>query len=173
MNRQTDVFVEQIVKKKFGPADYAIAILAVVAGLALAAVSFFVPGVGVLILVLDAVGVYYLITSRNLEFEYSVTNGDITVDRIINRRRRKRVINTDAQYIEDIGRYDPKRLANKQGYAKIVASQYDDGRGSWYFCARDPKKGNILVVFDPEEKVLGAIKPFLPRQVAFSAFGRN
>lgn len=173
MNRQTDVFVEQIVKKKFGPSDYAIAVLAVIAGLAVAAVSFFVPVVGILILVLAAVGVYYLITSRNLEFEYSITNGDITVDKIINRRKRKRVINTDAQYIEDIGQYDPNRLNGKQGYTKIVVSQYADGHGSWYFCARDPKKGNIIVVFDPDEKVLGAIKPFLPRQVAFSAFGRN
>lgn len=173
MDRQTDVFVEQIVKKKFGPKDYAVAVLAVLVGLIVIALSFLVPAVGVLILVLAAVGVYYLITSRNLEFEYSITNGDITVDKIINRRKRKRVINTDAQYIDDIGKYDPNRLSNKQGYTKIFASEYDDGRNSWYFCAHDPKKGNILVVFDPEERVLKAIKPFLPRQVAFSAFGRN
>ena len=173
MDRQMDVFVEQIVKKRFGPKDYAIVVLAVLAGLVVIALSFLIPAVGLLILVLAAVGAYYLITSRNLEFEYSITNGDITIDKIVNRRKRKRVINTDAQYIEDIGRYDPHRLANKQGYTKIFVSEYDDGRNSWYFCARDPKKGNVLVVFDPEEKVMKAIKPFLPRQVAFSAFGRN
>ena len=107
MDRQTDVFVEQIVKKKFGPKDYAVTVLAVLVGLIVIALSFLVPAVGVLILVLAAVGVYYLITARNLEFEYSVTNGDITIDKIINRRKRKRVINTDAQYIDDIGKYDP------------------------------------------------------------------
>ena len=31
-------------------------------------------------------GVYYVISSRSLEFEYSITNGDIAVDKIINRR---------------------------------------------------------------------------------------
>ncbi len=173
MDRQMDVFVEQIVKKKFGPKDYAIMALTVLVGLIVIAVSFLIPAVGILILVAAAVGVYYLITSRNLEFEYSVTNGDITIDKIINRRKRKRVINTDAQYIEDIGKYDPHRLANKQGYTKIFASEYDDGRNAWYFCARDPKKGNVLVVFDPDDRTLKSIKPFLPRQVAFSAFGRN
>ena len=173
MDSLSDVFVEQIVKKRFGPKDYAVTVFTVLAGLAVVALSFLVPALGVLILVLAVAGVYYVVSSRKLEFEYSVTNGDITIDKIINRRRRKGVIRTDAQYIEEIGKYDPRRLENRRGYAKIFVSEYDDGRGGWYFCAHDPKRGNVFVIFNPNERVLRSIKTFLPRQVAFHAFGRD
>lgn len=169
-----DIFVEQIVKKKFGSKDYLIMTATVIGALLLLLLSLmFIPGFAFLILIGLCFGVYYLITSRNLEFEYSVTNGDITIDKIINRRKRKRVISTDAHSIEEIGKFKPEVLRNKNGYTQFFTSDYDDGRGSWYFCAHDTKRGNILVVFSPEEKVLNAIKPFIPRQVAFSVFGRN
>ncbi len=168
-----DIFVEQIVKKKFGPKDYLIAAATVLAGLVLVFLSFLYPPVAFLVLIGVCFGEYYIISSRSLEFEYSVTNGDITIDKIINRRRRKRVLSADAHDIEEIGKFRPDLLQRKSGYARFFTSEYDDGRDSWYFCAHHPQKGNVLVVFDPEEKVLKAIKPFLPRQVAFSAFGRN
>lgn len=168
-----DIFVEQIVKKRFGTKDYMIAVATVLGGLIVLFLAMLYPPVAFLALVGVCFAAYYIISSRSLEFEYSVTNGDITIDKIINRRRRKRVISADAHDIEEIGKYRPELLKGKSNYTRFFTSEFDDGRGSWYFCAHHPKKGNILVVFDPEEKVLKAIKPFLPRQVAFVAFGRH
>lgn len=172
----TDIFVEQIVKKKMGPKDICIICLTVLVGLTLIALSMavqwlflFVP----MILIGVCAGGYYIITSRSLEFEYSVTNGDVTIDKIINRRRRKRVISVDAHTIEDMGKFRPEIVKQKSGYKPYFASQYDSGEGSWYFCAHSQKEGNVLVVFNPEEKVLHAMKPFIPRQVAFVAFDRH
>lgn len=168
-----DIFVEQIVKKRLGPKDYAIITVTVFVGLVLIFLSLLIPAITFLVLIGVCIGAYYLITSRSLEFEYSVTNGDVTIDKIINRRKRKHVVSVDAHEIEEIGKFQPDLLRRKSEYAKFFTSEYDDGRESWYFCARTSKKGNVLVVFDPEEKVLNAIKPFLPRQVAFVAFGRH
>ncbi|HEX3016440.1 MAG TPA: DUF6106 family protein [Caproicibacter sp.] len=168
-----DIFVEQIIKKRLGPKDYAIITATLLVGLTLTCLSIFILAFAFIIWVLVCVGVYYLITSRSLEFEYSITNGDITIDKIINRRKRKRVISIDAHQIEEMGQFKPELLRNKSQYKKFFASEYDDGRNSWYFCARSSKEGNVLVVFNPEEKVLNAIKPFIPRQVAFVAFGRK
>jgi hypothetical protein len=168
-----DIFVEQIVKKRLGPKDYAIITATVFVGLVLIFLSLLIPAITFLVLIGVCIGAYYLITSRSLEFEYSVTNGDVTIDKIINRRKRKHVVSVDAHEIEEIGKFQPDLLRRKSEYAKFFTSEYDDGRESWYFCARTSKKGNVLVVFDPEEKVLNAIKPFLPRQVAFVAFGRH
>ncbi|HAH79153.1 MAG TPA: hypothetical protein DCL64_06515 [Ruminococcaceae bacterium] len=167
-----DIFVEQIVKKKFGPRDYGIAAATVVVGLALIFLSLQIPPIVLLVTVGVCFAAYYIISSRNLEFEYSVTNGDITIDKIINRRRRKRVISVDAREIEEMGRFHPDLLRRKAGCTRVFTSRQDSG-GEWYFCAHHPQKGNVLVVFDPEEKVLKAIRPFLRGQVAFVAFGRN
>jgi hypothetical protein len=168
-----DIFVEQIVKKKFGTKDYLVFPATAFGGVILVLLSLLAPAFSLLVLIGVCFAAYYIITSRNLEFEYSVTNGDITIDKIINRRKRKRVISADAHEIEEMGKFRPDLLKNKSGYTHFFTSEYDDGRESWYFCAHSTKKGNILVVFNPEEKVLNAIKPFMPRQVAFSAFGRN
>lgn len=134
-----------------------------------------IPFLAIFILVAVCFGAYYLITSRSLEYEYSITNGDITIDSIIYRRKRKRVISLDAHSIEAMGIYKPEEHSGKSYDSRIFASTSYDGRdaNSWYFTARHPQMGNVLVVFNPEEKVRNAIKPFLPRQVARDAFGRN
>lgn len=168
-----DIFVEQLVKKQMGSKDYAVITAVIVGGLALIVASMNIPMITFLVLIGVCFGGYYLITSRSLEFEYSVTNGDITIDKIICRRKRKRVLSVDAHDIEDMGKFKPELLKNKSNYKPYFASRCDDGRDAWYFCAHTAKNGNVLVVFDPEEKVLNAIKPFIPRQVAFVVFGRN
>jgi hypothetical protein len=118
-------------------------------------------------------GAYFIFTSRNLEFEYSITNGDVTVDKIINRSKRKRVVSFDAHLTEEIGKYDPQKHLGKPYEKRLFVGVSDDGQDAWYMTFRKPDFGYTLLVFNPEEKVLTAIKPFLPRQVARDAFGRN
>lgn len=169
-----DVFVEQIVKKKFGPKDYLIFAAVILLGLVLAFLSIlFLLPFAILVFAGICFGAYYLITSRSLEFEYSATNGDITVDKIIYRRRRKRLISLDAKSVEEMGKYDPQKHRGGDYAARIFASELDSGEGGWYFTAHHPKLGHVLVVFSPEERILEAIRPFLTRQVAKDAFGRH
>lgn len=169
-----DIFVEQIIKKKFGLLDYAVAVGSVLVGLALILLSvIFIPYLSAFVLIGVCFGAYYAISSRSVEFEYSVTNGDITVDKIIFRRKRKRILSVDAHEVDAMGKYNPEEHRGKSYAGRYICSVRDNGEGSWYFSAHHPKKGYILVVFDPEEKVLNAIRPFLPRQVMQSAFGGN
>ena len=157
----TDVFVEQLVKKRMGPKDYAIIAAVIIGALVVVFLSFLVPFLSVFIIVGACFGAYYLITARSLEFE------------VISRRNRKRVLSVDAHDIEEIGKFRPDLLKSKTSFKLYFVSEYDDGRNSMYFCAHTAKYGNVLVVFDPEERTLNAIKPFIPRQVAFVAFGRH
>lgn len=168
-----DIFVEQLIKKKLNGKDFLIIAGIIAAGVILIIASTLIPMISAIVLVGVCFGAYYLITSRNLEFEYSVTNGDITIDKIINRRNRKRVISMDAHNIDFMGRYDPKVHSGKNYAARIMVTESGDGEDAWCFAGNHPQKGSVLVVFNPDEKVLAAIKPYLPRQVAINAFGRN
>lgn len=168
-----DIFTEQLIKKNMGPKDYAIITATILGGILLIVLSMMVPSISFLVLIGVCFGAYYLITSRSLEFEYSVTNGNITIDKIISKRKRKRVISVEAHDIEAMGKFKPEIVKSKNGFKPVFVSQYDDGRGAWYFCAHTTKEGNVLLVFDPDEKVLSAIKTFMPRQVAFVVFGRH
>jgi len=173
-----DVFVEQIIRRKLNGKDFAISIGISLAGaivlfLCLTFGMTYLGAMAFLLMIGAVYGVYWVIMSRNLEFEYSVTNGDLTIDKIVNRKKRKRIISFDVKNAEEIGKYDETRLQHKNFEKKYFTGVHEDGRDSWYITCRSAKTGYVLVVFDPEERVLEAIKPFLPRQLRFEVFGRK
>jgi len=173
-----DIFVEQIVKKRFGGKDYAIMagisiLAAFLVFLCIMILVGYVGGLAFLVAIGVLYGAFWLIMSRNLEFEYSVTNGDLTIDKIINRQRRKRVVSFDVKNTEEMGKYDAAKLQHRSFDNRYFVGEYEDGRDCWYITCRSQKTGHVLVVFSPEERVLEAIKPFLQRQVRMDAFGRR
>lgn len=169
-----DIFIEQIVKKKIGSKDIFIYIAVLLGiGIILSLISAMIPMLLLPVLVGLIAAAYFIFTSRSIEYEYSVTNSDITIDKIISRRKRKSVLSVDAHDIEYFAKYSAKDQRVKSYSQRIDASDNEKGGNTWCFVARHPQKGNVLVLFSPNEKVLTAIKPFLTRQVALDAFGRN
>ncbi len=175
-----DIFTEQIVKRKFNGKDWLICLGASVAAFVLIYISIFIllpltmmPLIPLLVIAGCIYGIYWVYSFRNLEFEYSVTNGDLTVDKIINKRRRKRVVSFDVREAEEMGKYDANRLAQREVDKRLIASVSDTGENAWYILARTPKYGRTLLVFSPNEKVLDGIKAGLPRQLRFDVFGRH
>ena len=170
-----DIFVEQIIQRKHSGTDYLMYVGLSLAFLVICFLGLFViPMFGFLVIIAAGYGMYWLVTSRNLEFEYSVTNGDLTIDRIVNRQRRKRMISFDVKDAEAMGKYKAVDHQSKHYDKKFFASLKPDGsdEGAWYITVRSAKYGGLcLVVFSPEERVIDSIRPFLPRQLAFEAFG--
>ncbi|WP_085833729.1 DUF6106 family protein [Clostridium merdae] len=168
-----DVFVEQLLQKKKGRKDYMIIGAASVFGLILLALCTQVPFlIPFLLLIVAGVfaGIYYVAASRNLEFEYSTTNGDFTVDQITNRSRRKRICGFDLKSVEEMGLYNASTLQNRTFASRLMVGVDDEGTDAWYFVVHLKDAGNTLVVFNPNERMLTAIKPFLPRQVSVNAY---
>ena len=167
-----DVFVEQMIKRKLGAKDYLIAVgISIVAiiliFLCLTVFAQIIGSLFVLIIGGIAYIAYRLIKTRFLEFEYSFTNGDLTVDKIIDRSRRKRVISFDVKDVEEIGKYtleNQKAILAKNTKLKLFTGRNTSGisEDSWYILCNSNRHGYFLLVFDPEEKVLEAIKKFLP-----------
>lgn len=171
-----DVFVEQMVKRKKGTADYLVIAGTVLLGLLILAATMLVPflaQLGLFLLAGVGYGIYYVASTRNLEYEYSTTNGDFTIDKIINRRSRKRVCSFDLKAVEEMGRFNAEAMHSKT-FAKTLRVGVDDaGTDAWYVTVHLKDFGNSLVVFNPDERLLAAMKPFLPRQVAVHAFRGN
>lgn len=172
MNYQ-DTFVECMIKRRPCSKDYLIYMGIGLLGAAivlLGVLGFLLTGVmsiAFFALVGAIAGVYYLFTRRNLEFEYAVTNGDVSVDKIVNRRSRKRLTSFDSKDIEEMGEYAPNAAALKtKRVDKVInASKYDDGRDATYVIAKSKKTGLTLIMFSPDERTTEAMKPYLPRQI--------
>ena len=92
-----DIFIEYMVKKKKGMQDYLLMFGISLFGVAALFLVFvilmsIIPQIASIILLLVVggfYGIYRLITSFNLEYEYSLVNSEMDVDKIINVRKRK------------------------------------------------------------------------------------
>ena len=86
-----DIFVEQLVKKEKTVRDRLITVcivlcvvllpLACVALAYITSIYYFIM-VAFFVLIAAVYGAWYFITAQNVEYEYSVTNSNITVDKV-------------------------------------------------------------------------------------------
>lgn len=157
-----DTFFEQIVKKKKGFAEWAVILVTLVLALALVALSWLMGILPIIVTVGVVYGAWWLITTRNVEYEYCVTNGDIDVDKIVARRKRTRLVSVSGRKIRALAPYDPTKPLGKFQRTVLVAPSIKE-EGLWYFTYHSKKNGDTLVVFMPDDRVLGALYDGLPK----------
>jgi hypothetical protein len=171
-----DVFLEQIVGKKTTSADILKKIGIILAAVVIIFLSLFVlpliPNIigqifgmiGLLVVIGAIYGAYYLISGMSIEYEYILTNGEIDVDKIIARRKRKRLITVDTRDFEEFGLYRNAPSVG-QNVTTIMACISPDAPNTYYALLEHSKFGRVLLVFNPNEKILTNAKQFMKRNV--------
>ncbi len=104
----------------------------------------------------------YLLDNTIVEYEYIVTNNDFDVDKIIGRRKRRRLITISLSNVEEIGEYKGDHGADAS--ATVLATD-GTGVGMWYMLAKHSEYGKILVVFTPNDAILDTMNPALPYSI--------
>ena len=161
---------EQLVKKKTTKKDIfiqcGIVFLAVLALLILC-----VTGLVFVMLPLAAVLVVaaaILFLRRNVEYEYTLLEHDLTVDCIRNRSDRKLVVWSDVKTFDVFG---PASHPMFSEWKKRVQAVHDacaekDAPDAWFAVFPDQKGGGKnLLIFQPNERMLAALKKQVPRSV--------
>lgn len=168
-----DFFNEQIVKKHKTPLETATVILIYVAawviafGLVLVGLRFSAFMVLFILIACGAIwGSLKLAATFNIEFEYCVTNSDLDIDKIINKNSRKRLISINIADIEEMSLYDESKLKNRS-FDHTVNAVADNNLPVYFAYLRTPEKGKTLLLFQPDEKILTAMKKSLPRLLAY------
>lgn len=169
-----DTVVEQIVKKAKTGRDTLIKILIIV-GLLLIPFVFYGISIitntpyfviaGIFAFAFGVYGAWYFITSLKQEYEYCITNNNLTVDKIIAMRKRKIVLSIDVKTIEvfcKLKEFDYK--SNKFNKEFFAGDEKDED--NLYACVLTTKKwGKCLLVFSPNEKIIKAMKPYLNKDI--------
>ena len=177
-----DIFIEQLVIKKKTAASYAIIFACLVGAFAvlflftgfLFPLLAMVPGMGGLA-VLICFGLiwflYRIITNTNAEYEYCFTNGALDVDKILNRRKRKRIADLNARTIEKMASAkDPEfaRLMQDSAIKKVYACSHKDAE-DLYYILYEGAKGRRVLLFNPNEKIKDGFRRFNPKKVFLDA----
>ena len=159
-----DSFFEQIVKKKKTAASWAIIFAVVLGAVAVATLAWLFNVLPIITTVGVIYGGWWLATTQNVEYEYCVTNGDIDVDKIVARRKRTRLVSVAGRKIRALAPYDPAKPLGKFQRTVLVAPSLNE-QGLWYFTYHSKKNGDTLVIFMPDDRVLGAFYEGLPKLV--------
>lgn len=175
-----DVFLEQIVARKSTGVDVIKKILIIFAAIFLVFLfAFILPGLrlnegilgtigqifsmlGLLLAAGVIYGTYFLISGMSIEYEYILTNGEIDVDKIIARRKRKRLITVDTRTFTEFGLYKsaPKVDSN---VTVIMACSSTEDPNTYYAVCDHAKFGKCMLVFNPNEKILSHAKQYIKR----------
>ncbi len=153
-----DTFFEQIVKKKKTAMEWggivATMVIAVVLAVVLLMLNF--PLLSPLLVIGVGYGAWWLVTGLNAEYEYCVTNGDIDIDLIVAKRKRKRIVSVVGRKVESLLPYDAAKVDEKAYQRVVIAAPSKKETGLWCFTYHSKKNGHTLVVFQPEQRVLRA-----------------
>lgn len=175
-----DVICEQLIKRKIGSKQIVIGAVIIVIGFFL---SWFLWAVGVVIdpavhlmgILLFACGIaltlFCLRFAWLVEYEYSFVNGELTIDKIIAKSKRKHLKDIKVNTFEKLGKYDPE-VVNKLK-ADVVwdysVDKYDSN--SIYACFKDEKSGRkAILIFTPNQKLIDSMKTYVNATVYREAF---
>lgn len=108
---------------------------------------------------------YKFICRFDVEFEYILTNGELDVDRITNRKKRKRLITIHAKSFTEFGKVKGAPSDKGAGYARVIdASAHSDSFEDYY--AVFFKNGQkIKLIFNPTSKMIDVFRIYAPRVV--------
>lgn len=183
-----DFYMEHMLKKQKDGKDIAIITAVIILGVLVTGVLFmlmfaaaialsgtqisqFSFSIGLVLIAFVWYGVYLAITSRNIEYEYILTNSEVDMDRIMSRRGRKRLASFDFAEAEIVANIDDNehnfKYKNPETGLKIIDVTGDKARGGVYFADYFDSETNERkrVLFQPTSKMIEAIRKANPRNV--------
>lgn len=164
-----DNFAEQLVKKNETSSDKTKRLLKTVVGIVLTIVlalfGFLTIGnptlslLGFLLAVGAGYGTFFIVQSSYVEYEYAFTNGELDIDKIIAKKKRKPMLSIEVNKFTDFGKYSDE--LEETAEMTVVISSDNIASHEYYADFQHEIYGLTRLVFSPNEKMLDNIKRFL------------
>ncbi|MBO5104040.1 MAG: hypothetical protein J6B74_03135 [Ruminococcus sp.] len=164
-----DNFAEQLVKKNETSSDKTKRLLKTVVGIVLTIVlalfGFLTIGnptlslLGFMLSVGAGYGTFYIVQSSYVEYEYAFTNGELDIDKIIAKKKRKPMLSIEVNKFTDFGKYSDE--LEETAEMTVVISSDNIASHEYYADFQHEIYGLTRLVFSPNEKMLDNIKRFL------------
>lgn len=161
-----DNIAEQLVEKRRSGADTAKKILISAGALLIASFFMYLAMMGMFTMVIFAVlvlgGGVWLLGNFNVEYEYILTNNEMDIDKIIGRRKRKRMITVDVSKADEFAPYPSDHDVNVDATVHAYTGSETD---AYYLIVNHSDYGKVKLIFNPNEKMREAITQELPNML--------
>lgn len=126
--------------------------------------------IGMFLILFCVYGAWWFITSLRVEFEYSFLSSILRVDKVIAKRRRRKILKVDVKKFDDFFRYSDEKMGATH-YNKVYrAATHEFSEENWVASWHDEAKGRCALIFCPNEKVLEGMKPFFTAELRKKLF---
>ena len=163
----SDLYTEEIVKKEKTAKDTLIKVL-LIAGTVVSVLSLMVFGwLSIVLIIAFAVADYFIMPTLSLEYEYLYVNGEIDIDKIMSKQKRKRVFSGDVASLELLAPSQSHELDHYRTRNDIKKNDFSSGKkdARTYTMILKKDQGMEMVVFEPSEVMLKDMKRMAPREV--------
>jgi hypothetical protein len=106
---------------------------------------------------------FYLMGMYDYEYEYIVTNGEIDIDKIIAKRKRKRILSVSAKSFTAFKKLLDSDKLSDQVMSIDVSDGIDVNKYYAEFKLKDQRQ--IALIFSPDEKTLGSLNHYISRTI--------
>ena len=162
---EDDIFVEEMVVRRKTTLNLLISVGIVALAVALALVIWlFIPFIGSALTVIVLFAAYLGIKFQYVEYEYSFTNGELDIDKIMAKRKRKRVVETEYRKIKVMAPYTAEYEGETKEYKVsevIDASSSKNAAGRWFFICEKQDGTYAFVVIQPSKRLREAMGKYL------------
>lgn len=176
-----DIFIEQLIKKKRTIKDNII-FIAVILFFVLVPVIFCVLAkmqvviayfvyIAFFILVAGIWVIWYVRTSQNIEFEYQMVQDTLVVSKIIAKRKRKQILKIDVREFDILDKGNDEKIS-KAKFTKVFEACEDlrKDEETYYATFNHTGYGKCALIFNPNEKILNSMKPYLKKDIVLKLF---
>lgn len=167
-------FKEQIVKKQANGMDMLKKAVIVIVAIVLSFFSFiFLSVLAVVAVAAIWFGAWFLLQRTNKEFEYVFTNGDLDIDTIYSKSRRKRSFSANIREFETVAKVNDSNYASEmRNFQEVLDFSSGANENNTYAAMLTYNGKKTKMLFEPNEKILEAMKHYIPRKLKWKKYGQ-
>lgn len=162
----SDLYREILVKKKTSAKDQVIKV-GLIALTVLGVLVGIVAWPGLLVALAAGVASFFIIPRLNVEYEYLYVNGDLDIDAIYSRQKRKRVAEYHIEELEILAPENSHALDAFRNKKDIKVRDFSSGEegAKVYTLIMNKEKAQELVKVELDDSVISDIRRMAPRKV--------
>ena len=166
---EDDIFVEEMVVRRKTILNFLATAGMILAGLVLIVLVWLVvPFISTVLIIIVGFAVYLGIRFQYVEYEYSFTNGDLDIDKIMAKRKRTRELEINQRQIRVMAPYTAEFESETRDYKVSEVkdfSSHKNAAGRWFFIYEKTDGGYAFVVIQPSVKLREAMAKYMRSRI--------
>ena len=162
-----DTYSELLIKKEVTAKDKMIKVLLIALIALMAVAGLLITPLAFIAAIALGIAAYFVFPNLDLEFEYVYVNGELDIDKIMAKMKRKRAKSFELSKMEIMAPVKSHRLDYQNQNTKMKVYDFSSGNSSHKIFAMIISSDNELckVLLEPDEELLKNIEKSCPRKV--------